>query len=135
MKLISLRKFVLETHGLTTTEFCLKHKIPTPSLSSVSPSMTNELLRIDAIKQRFFVEYAQFLSKKVDLFVLIKELGFGLSEGGNGRDIELLNNGYCILHSEGGYLWLSSYDATDGREVHIIEDLVGLDIEVNFDLR
>ena len=135
MKLISMRKFILETHGLTTTEFCLKYKVPTPAFSSVSPCITNELLRIDAIKQRFFVEYAQLLSKKLDIFVLIKELGFSLSEGGNGRGIELLNNGYCVLHSEGSELWLSSYDATDGREVNIIEDLVGLDIEVNFNLR
>ena len=136
MKLISMRKLVLEIHALTTTEFCLKYKIPTPTLSSVSPSMTNELLRIDAIKQRFFVEYAQFLSKKVNLNVLIKQLGFSLSEAeGNGRDVELLNDGYCVIHSEGGELWLSSYDATDGREINIIEDLVGLDIEVNFNLR
>lgn len=123
MKLISMTRLVLETHTLTTIEFCSKYEIPRPS------DFSGEC-KIKEIKLKGFTDYAKFLSKEITVEVLIKELGFVFLDSKD-KSIEFINNGYCIVNTKHDF-WLSSYDATEGREIKTVEDLVGLDINVNF---
>ena len=118
-----MSRFVLETSSLTTIEFCSKYEIPRPS------DFLSEC-KFKEIKLRGFVDYAKFLSKKITVEVLTKELGFVFLDSKD-KSIEFINNGYCVVNTKHDF-WLCSHDATEGREIKTVEDLVGIGIQVNF---
>jgi hypothetical protein len=127
MKLISMTKFVLETNELTRAEFCDLYLKPP---RYYEPLNYLDTLQIDVNRLRIINEYAQFLAKEIMVNTLTNELGFTFLESME-NGIEFINNGYCIICTGSGF-WLSSYDTTEGLEVKTVEDLIGLDIEVNF---
>jgi hypothetical protein len=131
MKLISMTKFVLETNELTRAEIWKEY------LNSDIKYLHRPLFGMSSglaeVKQDSCVQYAKFLSKKITVQLLTNELCFELLESKD-KDMEFINSGYCIICTGSGF-WLSSYDAAEGREVKTVEDLVGLDINVDFKIQ
>ena len=60
-----LNEYILEIDWLTTTEFCDKFNVPPPRFTGEVESSVNEMLRIDAIKHRMFVEKAKEIRKNL----------------------------------------------------------------------
>lgn len=56
-------KYILEIDALTTTEFCNKYNVPKPVFTGEVNSSVNEMLRIDAVKHRMFVQKAKEIFK------------------------------------------------------------------------
>lgn len=76
MILISMVNFILETDWLTTKEFCDKYNVPLPKFTGEVNSSVNELLAIDAIKHRYFVEYAKMLNRKITINDFVSDKPF-----------------------------------------------------------
>lgn len=55
--------YILEIDFMTTVEFCREYDIPIPKFTGDVKSLANELLQIDAIKHRLFVEEAKRLNR------------------------------------------------------------------------
>ena len=60
-----LNEYILEIDWLTTTEFCNKFNVPHPRFTGEVESSVNEMLRIDAVKHRMFVEKAKEIRKNL----------------------------------------------------------------------
>lgn len=123
-----MTKFVLETNELTRAEIWKQY------LNSDSKYFSNVTISTESglgkIKHSICVQYAKFLSKKITVQLLTNELGFTFLESKENSTV-FINNGYCVVN-HGSSFWLSSYDATEGREIKTVEDLVGIGIDVNF---
>lgn len=63
--------YILEIDWLTTVELCNKYGIPLPKFTGQVDSSVSEIFRIDAIKQKMFVDYAKFLSKNITLEMFV----------------------------------------------------------------
>lgn len=67
MKLLSMTDYILHIDGMTTKEFCDAYGIPHPTIEE---GVTG-FLTIDAIKHRFFLEYAKFLKQKIRVSMFV----------------------------------------------------------------
>ena len=69
-KLVSMVEFILEIDWLTTMDFCKQYGIPLPKHNGDIDYGVSEMFRIDAVKQKMYVDYAKFLNKKItyDMF-------------------------------------------------------------------
>ena len=126
-----MTRFILDVQGLNKNDFWVIFLNSDKKYFDYPDLLTK--CKFSEIKLKGFVDYAKFLSKKITVEVLTKELGFKIT-GDDGRNIECTNNGYCIFIMDSDFddFWLCSHDATEGREIKTVEDLIGIDIEVNF---
>lgn len=56
-------QFILEVDYMTTTEFCNKYGVPLPVFTGEVGSSVNNLLQIDAIKCKMFIQKAKELNR------------------------------------------------------------------------
>ncbi len=74
--LIPMIQFILDIDWLTTKEFCDIYQVPHPKFTGEVESSVNNLLQVDAIKHKMFVDYSKLLNKKITADILMKNLGF-----------------------------------------------------------
>lgn len=135
-KLVSMVQYILDIDWMSTAEFCDEYNVPKPVLINDVNTMVNQLLQVDAIKHKMFVEYAKFLNKELSLDMFkddnkvfnefeINYLGSGIPRIENGK-----YGKYKIINDEYGF-YLYPYDSSDGRRITKVIDLVDLGIEYN----
>ena len=126
-----MTRFVLEINELTRAEIWKEY------LNSDIKYLHRPLFGMSSglaeVKQDICVQYAKFLSKKITVQLLTNELCFELLESKD-KSVDFVCNGYCLINTKQDF-WLCSYDATEGWEVKTVEDLVGLDINIDFKIQ
>lgn len=136
MKLISMVDFILDTHCLTTNKFCTKYNFPLPKFNNNIDKAVIEIMTIDSIKHRLFVEYAKLLNRNLmsDMFM-----------GNNPlfpkcRQIDVSENKYLhfrlshrldIFFDKKGCCLQPHIDQMEGYYIKKISDLINLEIEIN----
>ena len=128
-KLISLIDYVLQIDFMTTVEFCNVYQIPKPKFACDVDFGVSEIFRIDAIKQKMFVDYAKFLNKDITVDIL-KTLGFNQAVYKGENMPEYTNGKYEIANDKYGF-YLQPYDSVDGQRVRKVFQLCELGLTIN----
>lgn len=128
-KLIPMVQFILEIDFMTTKEFCDTYNVPHPYFTGEIKSSAEQLLQVDAIKHKMFVEYAKILNKNISEDSL-KYLGFTEIDTRGGYP-EFKNERFTITKDQYGF-WLQPYDSMDGVRLSKINDLVGYGFSYNY---
>lgn len=127
LKLITMVQFIIEMDWLSTKEFCTKYNVPRPRWTGDIKSSSDQLLNIDAIKHKMFVEYAKILNKEITVGILQERMGFKSIETRSDR-FTYKNGKVEIVNDQYGF-WFNGYDGIDGKRISRVEDLVSLELE------
>jgi hypothetical protein len=128
-KLIPLIDYVLQIDWMTTVEFCETYQIPKPRLSGDVDYSVSEIFRIDAIKQKMFVDYAKFLNKDITVEIL-KIIGFNQDNFKGILMPDYTNGKYEITNDKYGF-YLQPYDSVGGRRITKVSQLCDLGLTIN----
>lgn len=130
-KLISMVDFILEIDWLTTAEFCKKYNISPPYFTGEIASSVEQILRIDAIKHRIFIEYAKLLNTQLTVELLTKMNFKELPKRSSSFPSRYEYGKYKIIDDEHGF-WMAGYDSVDGKRLHKLSDLTGYNLTINW---
>ncbi|MDI9863986.1 hypothetical protein QM480_06605 [Flectobacillus sp. DC10W] len=131
--LAPLSQYILGIDWMTTKEFCEQYNVNAPQLKLTVLDSVNELLRIDAIKYKMFVDHAKFLNEPITEKLLVF-CGFQKSEDEREPVVKYVavnhEHRYEIIIDQYGYMLLP-YCSVDSRRLNVMGDLSSLGLTYN----